>query len=1587
MAEAGLLKSKQKLTNAELQNTIATQVGNESYAKAIMNHMGIAVAIEGEEAQTVQLTAKKLQQLVATGLLTAAQAKEIAMITGVAIAQNAQTASSMPKWIAEMKAMTIATWDQIKATVVWLATNPAGWCVLAAAAIASVAAALIYNSKAAERAQEKIKELQDDYSNGVSELESVETELSNINKRMEEIHSQGKISFTDSEELENLQKQSLELEKQLAITRELNQQKVNEIVAEINDNDTKLNNNFDKDLNNYLLEKQSLEELKLTGMEALKEGSITQENYDNTIALREENLNDYYGNLLESIQEFESNREAILNKYGGDASKITNASDKQLYDDISSRLQEAYRAIYSKSEYNKLYIEPIFQTESLNGLQQQLVDYFMNGGSLDTDALKEKFGTALIDALSASCDEAGIELSYLLEELYNQAQNTSYGFAPMPERINGQYEAKQHANSSAKIDYYNTLEDETKHLIINAEIPEEIKNGTLEDFKNWISILQSETKIDVQIDVTSSLSDIKTAYSAFEDIFNEIEAGTSVSASSLEGLTEKFGDLNDGESLKKFKNVLTSMPDDADACKEALNELATEYLDQSDLLQNLTDDNADYVESELEKLNVENAHEVVRSRLVQQDYSEADAKKVLVDYANQLTDATRKEELASYDLANATAGDIAGLINEANAAGTNTIALQSYLRQKIQTNAITLTTDGDINNLSALVSALGGATTYLEKYQHIKQLILDKDYKPGDITGYWKGDDEYLNTLKYQAESEIKRALANSTKANINYPSIPNSAGGTSPASEAKDTTKQYNWIETAINRVQEALSRLTKVRDNTYAGWTKRNTALNSEIAKITEEINLQQQAFNNYLSQADSIGLSQDYRNKIQNGTIEIENIQDEGLQDKIDQYQDWYNKAVECQNAIQDLNMDLSKLAEQKFDNIQTEFDSFISTITAQADVIHERLNRTEEQGYFADKIYYNQLKLYKTQEAANLQQEFTALQNSFREAVATGKIEEGSEAWSDMKAEILSVEQAMEESNTAIVEYNNSIRDLDWELFDHINDRIGQITEESEFLIDLLEHSNLYNENGTFNAEGKAVTALHGVNYNTYMLQSLDYAKELTKIEADLAKDQNNRDLIDRREELLNLQQDAIKNAEAEKSAIQSLVEDGIDLHLDALSELIEKYKESLNAAKDLYDYQTNISEQTENIANLEKILMAYQGDDSEEARQRIQDTKNQLEEARQELQETEWDKYIAETEDLLDTLYEDYETILNERLDNMDALIADMIQMVNTSGSEIRDAVNETTARVGYDITNTLNTIFGDGGKQVTLISNFMNKFDTASTTLQTAINDIKNSIHSMMTTPAIPANAGGTNKGGSSSGVTSSGGISSGSTASVHQTQSAAPSTQGDNIAAVGDLVTFINGKYHEDSWGNGRSGSQNLNGQVYITKIKAGSPYPYHISRGSTLGNGDLGWVKLDQLRGYQSGSKKINKTQLAFMNEAGAEIRYRSGDGAMMVPLGEDDMVFTHEMSQRLWNIAKGTSPITAEHDMTMPNISQSLYRNPEIINNSNDITITLPNVTNYAEFKNELQKDNTFAGFVREITLGESLGGNSLNKNRYI
>jgi len=136
-------------------------------------------------------------------------------------------------------------------------------------------------------------------------------------------------------------------------------------------------------------------------------------------------------------------------------------------------------------------------------------------------------------------------------------------------------------------------------------------------------------------------------------------------------------------------------------------------------------------------------------------------------------------------------------------------------------------------------------------------------------------------------------------------------------SSTETSTTETFNWIETKITRLTEALDRLKTKANNTYASWTARNTALTETISKTQDAISLQQQAYEHYMQQADSIGLSNHYKNLVQNGAMDISSLSDETLKNQINEYQNWYEKAQSCLKTQKDLNAEINSFQSQKFD----------------------------------------------------------------------------------------------------------------------------------------------------------------------------------------------------------------------------------------------------------------------------------------------------------------------------------------------------------------------------------------------------------------------------------------------------------------------------------------------------------------------------------------------------------------------------------------------------------------------------------------------------------------------------------------------
>ena len=207
----------------------------------------------------------------------------------------------------------------------------------------------------------------------------------------------------------------------------------------------------------------------------------------------------------------------------------------------------------------------------------------------------------------------------------------------------------------------------------------------------------------------------------------------------------------------------------------------------------------------------------------------------------------------------------------------------------------------------------------------------------------------------------------------------------------------------------------------------------------------------------------------------------------------------------------------------------------------------------------------------------------------------------------------------------------------------------------------------------------------------------------------------------------------------------------------------------------------------------------------------------------------------------------------------------------------------------------------------------------------------------------------------------------------------------------VGDKVKFVSGKYYYDSMGKNPTGSKYLGKEVYVTSInsKSNATHPYHISTGKTLGSGDLGWTKLDQISGYATGKYNINDGKIAWTQEGNKrEFIVRPSDGAILTPVAKGDSVLNAKATKNIWNMANFPA------EFIRSNLSLSGASVPNNSNVSNNYTqnlesvvFNLPNVQNYNELLSTMQRDKNFEKLILSMSIDRIAGKSSLAKNKSI
>lgn len=345
---------------------------------------------------------------------------------------------------------------------------------------------------------------------------------------------------------------------------------------------------------------------------------------------------------------------------------------------------------------------------------------------------------------------------------------------------------------------------------------------------------------------------------------------------------ETFSGL--GDAYTNFIDAISNSPSDITACQSAFDGLLTEWINSIGVLDHVSESTADLTTAMLSNMGVANAQELVDASL-----------------------AERKAEAAwkSRDLTNATADEILALAEEAGAVGTAEDAFVSYIVQKMMAEAA-LDPSGDISALASIVNSLGIATNAWRQYYATKArmeaIANDPSYQSYNEDGSIASKDEVLSQYadiaaihQKQFAEDLEANFKNTkfTGGGVKSSRGSGGSGGGSGSKEKKSAAEVYDWIETLIKRTDEKIDELQK-KATDAKGWRAKNELQDTVFDELQAKLEQSKSAYDRYMQEANSVGLSDIYVNKIQNGEIDIEKLDDteqnEVLKEKIKQYTEW-------------------------------------------------------------------------------------------------------------------------------------------------------------------------------------------------------------------------------------------------------------------------------------------------------------------------------------------------------------------------------------------------------------------------------------------------------------------------------------------------------------------------------------------------------------------------------------------------------------------------------------------------------------------------------------------------------------------------
>ena len=544
-------------------------------------------------------------------------------------------------------------------------------------------------------------------------------------------------------------------------------------------------------------------------------------------------------------------------------------------------------------------------------------------------------------------------------------------------------------------------------------------------------------------------------------------------------------------------------------------------------------------------------------------------------------------------------------------------------------------------------------------------------------------------TSTENTSSKSKKSTTNNTKA------TDKNTAATNKNTEA--TENLQDWIEYSTNLQSKENDRLYDAIES-FEMHANQNKAIDAYITDSQAYMNTLRNAQNAYMSKANALGLDANYIHKIWAGDdISFEDIQDEALRDKIEKYQNYYEKAKELGDQMTELNQKIRETKISKLDNIQDDYDNLVSYAEGIIDYneavnnLFESRNLVGNQDALMNNI--NQQMAIR-QALVNEEKELTDQLNAL---VASGDIAEYTDTWLKWKTEINGVTASIVEADSALEELKKSIMEIRYKAFEDSLNNLDFNSEMFSSIRDLMSQEGIYDDNIKLTDSGKTQLAL--------MEQELISAKQKvanynTAIEA-LAKDlaYGNITQVQFNEKLQEYQKDqmsAVKATKDARDAILDLVKDGITKESEAVQEFIQKRKDDLSLQKEYYDFQKKMNDKSKEMNKIRAQIAAMEGDNSLETvakRKKLMSQLQQLEEEyNEELNDRKYDLVQDAYDKTNELTKENEEKSLKELETNLNVqneAIANALEVTKATYQTVYDQLNMLAQQYNFTLTDSL----------------------------------------------------------------------------------------------------------------------------------------------------------------------------------------------------------------------------------------------------------------------------------------------------------